>query len=69
MTNASAIWNVSASYEGVISKEDFQKVIKKLREKNTVSVVVVEISDTSFRLTLSGLSYVVEYTLFEDENN
>lgn len=67
LTNSSAIWNISANFEGSFDESILSSVYKKLREKNEVRDYI-QVNNSTFRVTMNGLNYVFEYVDIENED-
>lgn len=66
LSNSSSVWNVAARYEGDFEESDFIAILNKIREKNDIQDFF-EISNTTYRLTMNGLHYSLEYSEFLDD--
>lgn len=59
-SNSSAIWNVSANFEGSFSIDEYNKIIEKFRTHDNVTDFYQR-SNTVTQITLNGLNYIFEY--------
>lgn len=67
LSNSSAIWNVTANYQGDFSIDQYRKIIEHFRTHKDVTEFDIR-SNTITRMNLNGINYVFEYVDISDSN-
>lgn len=70
LSNSSAIWNISANFQGDLSISDFHKIVNKLKNNKNV-LYFQQRSNNMAQMNIDGLHYTLEYvelSTWDDRN-